>query len=114
MNRRRSHEDPLAKLRHPTWLVVEDMLGRPLEITPLAPYADLRAIVNTARERRIAEGWQCDEIGRHSSGFFCIRDGVRLLVHIHRVEPGTSTLPISGSWKTSRYKQSSGQLLGSD
>ena len=99
MNRRRSYEDPLPKLRHPTWLVVEDMLGRPLEVTQLEPSTDLRAMVNTARDKRMAEGWQCDEIGRHSSGFFCTKDGVRVLVGIKRVEPGKSTLLPSGSHK---------------
>jgi hypothetical protein len=102
MSRRRSYEDPLAKLRDPTWLVTEDMLGRPLEVTPLEPYADLRAIVNTARDKRMAEGWECDEIGRHSSGFFCKKDGVRQLVGVKRVEPGKSTLLPSGSHKALR------------
>ena len=98
MNRRRSYEDPLAKLRDPTWLVVEDMLGRPLEVTPLEPYADLRAIVNAARAGRIVDGWQCDEIGKHSSGFFCTKDGVRLLVGIRRLKPGESTLGHGAGW----------------
>ena len=55
MNRRRSYEDPLAKLSQPTWLVVQDLLGHALDVTPLKPYADLRAIVNAARATRIAK-----------------------------------------------------------
>jgi hypothetical protein len=62
MNRRRSYEDLLAKIRHPTWLVVENMFGCPLEVTPLEPYADWRAMA--ARATRVADGWLCDEIGR--------------------------------------------------
>ena len=100
MDRRRSYEDPLTEIRHPTWLVgSRNMLGRLLEVTPLEPYADLRAIVNAAREKRIAEGWLCSELGRHNGDFFSERDGVRLLVSVRRVEPGKSTALPSGSWK---------------
>lgn len=49
--------------------------------------ANLRATLNAAREACIAAEWQCDVIGRHDSGLFCNKDGVRMLVGINRVEP---------------------------
>src|ERR1700733_15345598 len=64
MTRRRSVPDPLAPIPYPTWLVVGDMLRNPLEVTKIEPHADIRAILNSAREAKTAEGWTCDEIGR--------------------------------------------------
>jgi hypothetical protein len=56
MIRRRTNFDPLAPRHLPTWLVTRDMFGKALEVTALAPHADLRAILRAAREARIAAG----------------------------------------------------------
>jgi len=52
----------------------------------LEPYADLRAALTAAREARIAEGWECEEIGS-CVAFFCTRGGVREMVIIERCPP---------------------------
>jgi hypothetical protein len=92
MIRRRSEPDPLFVTKEPTWLCVQDAVGRTLECVQLEPYANLRAILNAARDARIAEGWQADEIGRRCSFFFCTKDGVRLEVLIRRLDPAMHTL----------------------
>ena len=93
MNRcRRSSYDPLKAIPEPTWLVVRDKCTRVLEVRPLARRADLRAILNAAREARIAAGWRADPIGRASSSFFCSKDGMRLMVGIERRDPANPPL----------------------
>jgi hypothetical protein len=93
MNRRRSIPDPLAAIAAPTWLVVRNAWSAALEVTPLAPHTDLRATLDTARRQRIADGWECEEIGRCCSFFYCKRDGVRVVVNVERHNPSK---PFSG------------------
>lgn len=81
---RRSAPDPLAPLDAPTWLVVRDMCGQLLERVELPPRADQRAALVAAREARIADGWQTDEIGPRCSQFFTTRAGERIVVGIER------------------------------
>lgn len=81
---RRSAPDPLAAIDAPTWLVVRDMCSRLVERTGLPPRADQRAILAAAREARIADGWQADEIGPRCSHFFATRGGERVMVGIER------------------------------
>jgi hypothetical protein len=88
MNRcRRSSYDPLAAVPEPTWLVVRDKCNQVLEVQPLDSRADLRATLNAARDKRIAEGWKADPITRATGCFFCTKDGVRLMVGIERRDP---------------------------
>lgn len=83
---RRSPFDSLAPVDQRTWLVVHAEWGAALEVTPLEPGADLRAILTAAREARIAAGWESQPIGRPAS-FFCSLDGVRLRIGINRHDP---------------------------
>jgi len=64
-SRKRSEPDPLAPSHESTWLVVRQFRD-PLEVTPLAPMADLRNVLVAAREARRADGWVVEEIGRRS------------------------------------------------
>ncbi len=80
--RRRSRPEPLKPRSEATWLVVRDRLSRVVTSTPLEPYADLRAALTAAREARIAEGWECEDIGSGVAFFFCTRGGVREMVSI--------------------------------
>src|SRR5579884_1157299 len=86
-SRRRSAPDPLAPVNAPTWLVVRDAVGFVLEVAELAPGADLRSVLSTARERRLAAGWVAQEIGSACAFFFTARGGARLMVAIERQPP---------------------------
>ena len=90
-SRRRSEPDPLAPISAPTWLVVREIRD-PLEVTPLAPMADLRNILTAAREARIAAGWDAETIGRACAFFFCAKDGKRVRVGIERRDPAEPAL----------------------
>jgi len=68
-------------------LVVRDRLSQVVTSTPLEPYADLRAALTAAREARIAQGWECEDIGPCVAFFFCTREGVRHLVNIEARTP---------------------------
>lgn len=81
---RRSAPDPLAPIYAPTWLIVRDMCGQLLELRELPQRADQRAALVAAREARIADGWQADEIRPRCSQFFATRAGERILVGIER------------------------------
>jgi len=81
---RRSAPDPLAPIDAPTWLVVRNMCRQLLERAELAPRADQRAILVAAREERIADGWQADEIGPRCSHFFATRGCERVMVGVER------------------------------
>jgi len=85
--RRRSRPEPLKPTPQPTWRVVRDRLSQVVESTPLEPLVDLRAVLTAAREARIAEGWECEEIGSCVAFFFCTRGGVREMVTIERCPP---------------------------
>jgi hypothetical protein len=69
-----------------TWLVVRDRCSLLLEYRPLAPNADLRAVLNSERAKRVAAGWVADEIGI-GCYFFCSKDGVRVFVGIAHQNP---------------------------
>jgi len=90
-SRKRSEPDPLAPIDEPPWLVVRQFWD-PLEVTPLAPMADLRNVLVAAREARKVDGWVVEEIGRRSSSFFCSKDGTRVMVGIERRDPTQSPL----------------------
>jgi len=93
MNRcRRSSYDPLKATSEPTWLVVRDKCSQVLEVRLLERRADLRAILDAAREARMAAGWKADPIGRASSSFFCSKDGTRVMVGIERRDPSEPPL----------------------
>ena len=62
--------------------MVRDRLSQVVTSRSLEPYADLRAALTAAREARIAEGWECEEIGSCVAFFFCRRGGVREMVAI--------------------------------
>jgi hypothetical protein len=81
---RRAAPDPLAPIDAPTWLVVRDIYSQLLQCTELPPRADQRATLAAARESRIADGWQADEIGRRCAHFFASRAGERVIVGIAR------------------------------
>jgi hypothetical protein len=55
MSRRTLH-DPLQPLPQATWLVVRNKHRQPLESCEIAPGADLRAVLMTARSERMAAG----------------------------------------------------------
>ena len=67
--------------------MVRDRLSQVVESTPLEPYADLRAALTAAREARMADGWECEDIGSCVAFFFCRRGGVREMVSIERCPP---------------------------
>ena len=85
--RRRSRPEPLKPRPDATWLVVRDRLSQVVTSRSLEPYADLHAALTGAREARIAEGWDCEDIGPCVAFFFCSRAGVREMVIIERRPP---------------------------
>jgi hypothetical protein len=58
----------------------------------LEPQADLRAILNDAREARVAADWNADLIGRSCSFCFCAKAGTRVMVGIERRDSANPTL----------------------
>ena len=95
MIRRGSPPDPLADRTHPHWLVVSGMHGQILDSEPLAPGADLGAVLAAAMDRLSAAGWTIEHDGRRGH-FFCHRDGVRHFVHLRPTDPAVS--PYGPSW----------------
>jgi hypothetical protein len=85
--RRRQSHDPLQPLLVASWLVVRDGCRQPLESRELPAGVDLRRILTQERAGRTTAGWNCEEIGRYCSFFFCERTGVRLQVGIERFHP---------------------------
>ena len=81
---RRSTLDPLAPIDAPTWLAVRDMCSHVLELTELLPFTDQRAVLVAARDARIAQGRQADDIGPRCAHFFATRAGERVMVGIER------------------------------
>ena len=67
--------------------MVRDRLSQVVESTPLEQWADLRAVLRGDREARIADGWECEDIGSCVAFFFCRRGGVREMVSIERCPP---------------------------
>lgn len=86
-SRKRQSPDPLARVDGPTWLVVRDRVGRVLESTELVRKTDLRAVLNAAREERVAGGWTAGPIGAVCAFFFASRNGERVLVGIEHIPP---------------------------
>jgi len=92
--RRRKRPEPLLPRPEAAWLVVRDQLSQIVEYTPLEPHRDLRAVLTAARETRIADGWQCEDIGTSVGFFFCRRGTLRYLVAIEARKPP----PIGKRW----------------
>ena len=81
--RRRSRPEALKSVGHPMRLAVHDMLGNLLEERELAPWTNLRAVLNEEMEFRSEQGWTTEEPPSDSfGGFFCHRDGARVLVSV--------------------------------
>lgn len=84
--RRRHGPEALKPVNEPTWITARDPFGKLLESRELAPYADLRAELLADLKRRTAEGWAIEEPpSERFAGFFCSRDGLRVLVGISSV-----------------------------
>jgi hypothetical protein len=62
--RKRNPPEPFKPRRYPTWSVARDALSQVVPSTPLEPYGDLRAALMAARDARIADGWDCESVGR--------------------------------------------------
>jgi hypothetical protein len=77
----------LAPVAEPRWLVVRDPFRTALEVTEIPPGADLRSILASAREVRIAGGWDAQEIGRSCGFFFCTKADQRLEIAIEAYDP---------------------------
>jgi hypothetical protein len=81
--RRRSRPEALKSVGHPMRVIAHDMLGNLLEERELAPWTDLRAVLNAEMERRAEQGWTNEEPPSDSfAGFFCHPDGTRVLVSV--------------------------------
>jgi len=91
--RRKTLPEALQPTNAPTWLVVRDSLNHLVESTQLAPGTDVRAALVAIRDKRIADGWSADEIGRVSF-FFCTKDSERQMVGIEYRQPGSGL----GAW----------------
>jgi len=85
--RKRSPPEPLKPRSEATWLVVRNRLSQVVSSTSLAPNADLKAVLTAAREARIEQHWDCEEIGSCVAFFFCTRGGVREMVSIEMCPP---------------------------
>jgi len=86
-SRKRASPDPLLPVDAVTWLVVRNALSRMVESIELPPRSDLRAVLNAARDARMAAGWAAGDIGPRCAFFFASRDGKRVLVGIERRDP---------------------------
>jgi hypothetical protein len=69
------------------WLLVSDEWRTIVTSTALEPMTDLRATLEAAWQKRIAEGWRADRTGRHTEFFFCKKEDQRLLTIIRRPDP---------------------------
>lgn len=102
MTRRRPRYDPLAPVNAPTWLVVRNKYSAPLEVTPLAPNADLRSVVIAEQARRLRDGWQFEETDLTSCSIvFCVKDGERISIGISFSDPrkpGPMDRPPAEAW----------------
>lgn len=97
MRRRRNSPEALKPVNHPTWLTARDPFGALLESRELEPFADLRAELMAELERRAADGWTIEEPPSDNfAGFFCKRDGLRVLVGISPHEPGAVVVAQKG------------------
>jgi hypothetical protein len=87
--RRKGDSDALKSVNEPRWLVVRDRMSHVVSCQALAPQADLRAALNTERDRRVAQGWHAEASARHCAFFFCDRAEARVCVAIECFEPGS-------------------------
>lgn len=87
--RRRSRYDPCTPVATPSWLVERDEHSRPLKITRLEPYADLRMILLQEQTRLLREGAKLEEndLTGCSSFFAILADGRRISIGISRSDP---------------------------
>jgi len=81
------------------WLVLRDRCSHVTEFHELRPNTNLRAALETQRDRLSRDGWSVDSIPRNCGFFFCDRDGQRLCVSIECFEPGTRS---STAWSSRR------------
>jgi hypothetical protein len=70
-----------------TWLVVRDEWRDVLEARALEPMANLRSELEAARQARIADGWDADQIGRRTAFFFAQKKGKRVRTTIEHWDP---------------------------
>jgi hypothetical protein len=85
--RRRQRYDPLQPIAQVCWLVVRDRHRRVVEVREIPAAADLRVVLNCARDERIAADWICAQIGRSQGFCFCERAGERFQIAIERFHP---------------------------
>jgi hypothetical protein len=86
--RRRGATDALDTSRETRWLVVRDLVRRPLEYRELWPGADLRAAMAAKRTELEAAGWQAESIPKNCAFFFAGRENERVCVSMECYEPG--------------------------
>jgi hypothetical protein len=91
MARRRTSPDPFETSSQPRWLVIRDLMSRPVRYAELASGADLRAAMVAERERMMADGWVVDEVRRYSF-VFATRGNDRWCVTVECFEPGTAPI----------------------
>lgn len=88
--RRRTRTEALKAVSTPTRITERDARGNLIAERKLPPYADLRAELLVAMERRALDGWTNEEPPNDTfAGFFSNRDGVRVLVSVSPDDPET-------------------------
>jgi len=86
---RRRGPEALKAVGQPRWLTARDPFGKLLESRELPRGTDLGAELMAEYERRTVSGWACEEAPSTSfAGFFCSKDGLRVLVNIAPADPG--------------------------
>jgi len=76
---RRKNNNPLATSPDARWLIVMDRQQRELSSQRIAPFADLRSVMNHEAARWTAQGWTVEGDGTWGS-FFINMGGERWLV----------------------------------
>ena len=99
------YTDSLTPVDHPTRLTVRHPFGELLESRELAPGADLRGVLMSEYAKRAADGWSCEEPpAKNFAGFFCSRNGLRVLVGISPQDPSVASVAPAGcqSWTNTK------------
>ena len=82
--RRRGVTDALQTVKEPRWRVVRDRFSRVIESQALGAQTDLRAVMQTQRDRPRRDGWAVEDVPRNCSFvFYELEDGAS--VHVDRV-----------------------------
>jgi len=92
MPRGRALPDPLAPVNARRWLVVRNRFSQPVAARAIAALAELRAELQSERERREREGWITEPTPAAGAFFFCSRNGERECVGIECHAPGALRL----------------------